>query len=324
MSLVFDTVVPLFLVVLLGFGAGYVKWMSQEGVAALSGFVYYLAVPVMLFKILAGGVIPNVEDFTLLWAYYGVTLSLYALAIGLRCRLFGASLAEAALMGINGFYSNTVLLGIPLVLILFGDDGLVPLMLIISIHTVILVPLTTMLVEIGQATSKDAGRSPGEERGLAANVLQVGKSIVNGIVRNPIIMSLAAGSLYGLSGLSLPGPLVNFADLMGAATAPCALFALGASMAGFRIAGDLREVSCVIALKLLVHPLVMALVVLFVVDLEPLWATVAIFTAAMPAGVNAFVLASQKDLYLARSASIVALSTGFSVLSLSALVAFLL
>ena len=181
-------------------------------------------------------------------------------------------------------------------------------MSIITFHAIVLFPLITVIVELG--------------RGSRAGLRSMLGSSLRSLAVNPIILSLLAGIAYGATGWSLPGPVERFTDLLGGAAAPCALFALGASLTAFSIGGDLKEVLVVTLLKLVLHPLIMAIIAFWVFQLPPLSATVAILTAALPSGANVFILARQYNIYLARAASAVLITTGLSVVTLTLLVAY--
>ena len=206
-------------------------------------------------------------------------------------------------------FSNTVLLGIPLIFTVLGDVAGVQLMLIITFHGVTILPAITVLIELGLG----AGRG---WRRLAGSTLRA-------IAVNPIIVALLAGIAYGQTGMALPGAAERFLALLGGAAAPCALFALGASLTRFEVRGDLKETLTIVAMKLVVHPAVTAVMAFYVFDLPMLAAVVAVLTAACPVGANVFIMARQYDLYLGRSASAVLISTAVSVVTLSFLLAIL-
>ena len=134
---------------------------------------------------------------------------------------------------------------------------------------------------------------------------------------HPLLLAIAAGWAWSLAGLPIPGALDEFLKLFGAAGSPCALFVLGASLATLRLAGDLAETLAVAALKLFVLPLVVYGLSRFVLALPPIEIAVATITAALPSGANAFILAQRYDLYVARSASIVLVTTVLSVVTVS-------
>ncbi len=303
MTAVLETVLPVFALVFAGYFMGR-RFIGAEGIKGLSGFVYYFAIPALLFRTMSRGYLPGSEDLILLLAYFGGSFFVYALSIGLGHRLFGNSVAELGLMGMAGCFGNTVLLGIPLTLAAFGEAGMLPLTLIITFHSALLFPLSILVVELGRGGG-------GWRKALGDSV--------KALSRNPVILAILAGLAYGATGLGLAVPVEAFITLLSGAAAPAALFALGASLAGYRIAGDLKEIMLSCAIKLLVHPLAVAVLAFWVFDLRGDWAAIALLTAALPAGANVFVLAQQYNIYLGRAASIVLISTGLSMLTLSVL-----
>lgn len=308
MSLVLNSVFPIFALIACGFFGGRRKLVSAAAAKGLSDFVYYLAVPALLFRTLATTKLSLEKDLSLPIGYFGATILVFALTATIGGAVFNVSRSERALQGMSATFSNTVLVGIPLTLAVFGDAGLVPLMLIITFHSGILFSLTIVIVEFGR----------GGQRLLPA-LARVPKALMV----NPVVLGLMAGLAYNLSGLALPQALDRFAELLGGASAPCALFALGAGMASFRLGGNLKEVCLWTLVKLVLHPLLVALTMVYVVDVPRLYASVAVLTAALPAGINVFIWAKSYEIYVGRAASMVLISTLFSVFTLSFLVVYL-
>lgn len=309
MSAVIEIVLPVFAVILLGYGFGRGRFLSAEGARGLGAFVYYAAIPALLFRGMAAAPAGGGGSFGLLGAYFTGALAVFAGSMALGRTVFRLGLAEQGLMALGTGFSNSVQLGIPLVLAAFGDAGLVPLTLIISVHSLVLLSLATVVVEVG--------------RGHAGGAWRMAEATAIAIVGNPVILSIVAGFLWQLAGLPLPGPLQHLIDLLAAAATPAALFSLGATLAGFRLAGDVAESLAVVAIKLLVLPLVVWLFATRVFHLSDLDTAVATTCAALPTGSNAFILAQRYDLYVARAASSVLISTVLSVLTLGALLAVL-
>jgi predicted permease len=187
----------------------------------------------------------------------------------------------------------------------YGHDGLIPAVLIIACHSPTLITTTTILVEAA------TGRGEGG--------LRVALATFGSLLRNPIVVGVLAGIVWGGVGLGIPGPLQRFLDLLAGAAPPAALFALGASLVEFRIRGALRESLLVVALKLVALPLLVWILAAFVFDVRPLWTAVAVLSAALPTGANAFLLAQRYDVYVQRSATIVLVSTVASIVTLSLL-----
>lgn len=308
METAINTVLPVFALVLCGYLAGRSRFMSEAAVKGLTTFVFYLAIPALLFRTMAKGGPSSGFDFSIVVAYFTALAVNFAMAWLFSRRAFAASGEEAAIMGMGSIFSNTVLLGLPLIYGAFGEEGLVALTLIIAFHSPIIMPLVSLIVELG--------------RGSAASLGQKLKLIFFAIFKNPIIVALLAGQLYGASGLALPVPVDRFGELLSGAAAPCALFALGASLVGYQLGGDLRQCAALVTFKLIIHPIVTAVLVFFVFDLEPVWAAVAVVTSALPVGVNVFIMAEHYGIYTARAASAILISTGLSLFTVSVLLAY--
>jgi predicted permease len=252
---------------------------------------------------------PEGVDLTIMLAYYAAALTVYAIALATGLLLFRLPLQEAALFGMGSTFSNSVLLGIPLVFLAFEEQGVLPLMLIISVHPLILITVSTILIEVGRG-------SAGAER---TNWAAIGLAAVLSLLKNPIIVGMLVGVLYGLTGFGFHPIAERFIEFLGRAAAPCALFALGASLTRYRIAGDLPQVGVMAAFKLLLMPTLVWVSTHYVFPIEPLWGAIATINAAMASGANVFVLASRYDIFVARAASLVLISTALAAISAAVL-----
>ncbi len=304
---ILETVLPIFGLVLCGYVVGRRRWMSEEAIKGLNTFVFYFAIPALLFRAMARGIGP--VEFTIVGAYFAGVLVTFLLALVVARLVFRTGPVEQVLFGMGSIFSNTVLLGIPLVFTVLGEAAGLQLMLIITFHAVIILPVITVLIELRRGAGQGWRRLFGQT--------------FRAIALNPIILALLLGIAYGLTGAPLPGAAERFLALLGGAAAPCALFALGASLTSFELRGDIKETLAMVAMKLLVHPAVMAALAFWVFELPPLAATVAVITAAIPTGANVFIMARQYDIYLGRAASAVLISTALSVVTLTFLLATL-
>ena len=196
-------------------------------------------------------------------------------------RLFGRRGAAPAIFGISAAFSNTIILGIPIVLRAFGEDAAVPLSLIVAFHSALIFTLTTVVAEIGA----------GGAAHWQGTLLNVGR----GLAGNPILWGIAGGLAVNLLGLELPAVLDQFAATLGAAALPSALFALGANLSRFRLARTLREAALLTALKIVLQPLLVYLLAAHVFGLAPLSLAVALTIAALPTGINAYLFAARYE-----------------------------
>jgi malonate transporter and related proteins len=242
-------------------------------------------------------------------AYLGTGLTVFAAAALLGRVLFAARSGEAALQGAAAVLGNTGYMGLPLVAAAFGERAAIPLAVGLTLEATVLIPLTMVLIEAS--------------KGLGEGLLHLLGSIAAAMARNPLILAILAGVLFSATGLPLPNPLENFTGLLGNAAGPCALFALGATLAGQRLSSGMGEVSYMSTFKLFVHPAVMWFATTRLFDVDPLWATVAILGAALPIAANVFIVAKQYDTYVERVSSAILLSTAVSVVTVSTLLTVL-
>jgi malonate transporter and related proteins len=306
---ILDTALPFFALIFCGYGAGRFGLLSPASVAGVNAFVFYFALPTFLFNLMATSPIGQVPIGPFVAAYLGTGLTVFAAAALLGRVLFAARSGEAALQGAAAVLGNTGYMGLPLVAAAFGERAAIPLAVGLTLEATVLIPLTMVLIEAS--------------KGLGEGLLRLLGSIAAAMARNPLILAILAGVLFSATGLPLPNPLENFTGLLGNAAGPCALFALGATLAGQRLSSGMGEVSYMSTFKLFVHPAVMWFATTRLFDVDPLWATVAILGAALPIAANVFIVAKQYDTYVERVSSAILLSTAVSVVTVSTLLTVL-
>lgn len=304
-----NIVLPVFGLVLCGYLVGRSRILTEAGIDGLTTFVFYVAIPVLLFRTVIRNELPAADDLAIVFAYFTGCYALFFIAMLAGRLFFKLPLDQLAVMAMGAVYSNTVLLGLPLVFATYGEAGMLPILIIIGFHSALLIPLTILLIELGQGTGR--GR-------LAVVVSSVKTTAVN-----PVVIALAAAVLFSAAGLTLVEPADRFAQLLSGAAAPCALFALGASLAAYRIAGDLKQTLTMVAFKLVALPALVWLLSAHVFGLDPLWTAVATITAAMPSGANVFIYARSYGIYVARATSATLVSTGLSIVTVAVLLALL-
>jgi len=301
--IIVNVIAPVFIVVLAGYLAAYTGVLKTSDTDGLSRFVFNISLPVLLFNALATVSLPESFNWRFFLAYYGVLLLIYGLGMGLSRRLFAAPAQDQPMFGIGAAYSNLVLVGLPIISAGLGDEALLPLFLLVSIHSAVLFFITAVFMERNGAN----GRSP---RQIAH---QTGK----GLLRNPIVMGLALGAVVNLLNIPLPQPFAKAIEITKQATLPCALFILGASLTTYKLNGYLKEASLIVVLKLLLQPLLVWLLVFHLFNIEPLWATVAVIAAGMPVGMNTYIFIQKYEVNRAILSTAVLLSTLLATISQS-------
>ena len=238
--------------------------------------------------------------------YFTGCLAVFISGVLLARRFLGAGLAQASVVGLNACYGNTVMLGIPVVSAAFGADGLAIVLPVIALHSLVLLPLATALIEADGV--KGAGL-----RGVLRGTLPA-------LIRNPIIVALLLAVAWRGLGVPVPVPLHRLLAMLGGAGPALALFTLGAGLPDFAAQGSLREAGMATLLKLAVQPL---LVWGLAGVAGPVPMAAAVVTAGTPTGANAFFLARRTGTLASASAGTVVLSTALSVLTLPAILAAL-
>ena len=305
MDIIFGIILPVFGTLGLGYVAARFGVFDEAANRGLSLFVFNFALPLMLFRAIAQADLPDTMPWGYLLSYYIGAFAVFGLAMAAGHKLFARRLDEQAVLGLGAGFSNTGMLGIPLVMTAYGPSAALPLFVMIACHSLILLPPTTALIEAARGGRQSAGQT----------LLNLSKSVL----ATPIIWGLSGGLVFALYGIEIPGPIDAVAKGLGSAATPCALFALGASLTRYKLGENLREPAILVALKTLLHPLLVWLLATQVFDVPPLWAMTSVLLAAMPAGITPYLFAQRYNACQGTVASAVFLSTVLSVLTLSVL-----
>jgi malonate transporter and related proteins len=309
MQAIFNVALPIFGVILVGLLAGRWRILGGEATAALNAFVSYFALPVLFFGTLARTPVRTVLDPHLIQGFSLVVLVTFAVGMLSTWLAVRGGLARMSLQGIASSWGNVGYMGVPLCLAAFGEPGLPPAMLAVIVTSVISMVFGVMLIELEVA----AGHGP---------VLTFFTAAWN-VARNPLPLSIAAGIAWSGLALPLPTPVEKWIDLLGAAASPCALFAIGLFLSDKSLRQGLAEAGLATLIKLLLQPLLAAVVLPHFIDLKSVSGQAALVMASLPTAANAFVLAKQFNVHVEQNTASVLLSTAFSVLTVSALLVWL-
>lgn len=314
-------VLPVFAVILAGYGVGRTRLFGDEGVKALSNFCFFVAIPALLFRAMARLETPHGQALLIALAFYLAVFVTFALCMAAGRLLFRLSLADQAIFAVGSTYSNILLLGLPLSITAFGEAAVVPASALLALQSPLLFTLTALVVELGGAGKGPPGGAGAPGRAGVAAVL---RSAALGLLTTPVIVALLAGLAWGLTGLGLDPVLDKSLGLLGQAATPTALFALGASLTRFKLGGDVRQVAVMAVLKLAVLPVAAFVSAQYVFGLDPLYVAIATLCGAMPSGVSAFVLAMRYERLVARVAASVIVTSALAWAIAAALLAHFL
>ena len=284
--------------------------ISSEGVAGFTNVTFHLFVPALLFRAMRG-IHFETLDLKPLYTYFGGALICFFLVLAVSRRWLGRSTRHATVTALGVTFSNTVLLGIPLIKLAFSDAGLVILLMIVSMHSLILVVVATLILEF-VGVQKDG--SDGAARSHWMNTYQA----LRNTVFNPVILPIVGGLMWGALRLPLPDVIDAPLAMLAAASGPCSLVLLGASLAQYGITETWRPALAVSALKNIVFPALIWALGRFVFGLDPFALAVVTVTAALPIGANVYLFAQRYNVAQGEITASVAMSTSASVVTLTA------
>lgn len=299
---------PLFALVLLGYVLSrYGRW-SREASAALSKFVFAIALPALLFRLMTGlAALPPV-DARLLIAYFGGCLFVFAGGRLWARYGFGLDGVGQSVFALGGIFSNNVLLGVPLAKVALGEAAMPSVALVLIFNSLLLWTLVTVSVEWARHGELSVS-------GFGATV--------RGVLTNPIVAAIVAGSIFGIAGGQLPRVIDTPLGLVGDAAMPLSLIVVGMGLAECDVREGWREGTAIAALKLAAQPLVVwALAGLL--RLPPLETQAVVLLAALPVGVNVILMSREFRSMEAAVATSMVISTALSALSTPLILALLI
>ena len=311
----FDVVFPVVLAVfsLVGVGAlaGRTKLLSDAVATGLAGYVTRLAVPVLLFRVMVFGDLPASPPWALWIAYFAGVALVFPIAIFLMTRVFGRDAVVGVISGVAAGFANTIMVGIPLVTAAYGEEGLVALTLLLSVHLPVMMLATSILIAWAKAPDK------------APNLLKATGEVARSLATNHLVMGLVIGFAVRLAGLPIEGFLANVVNQIAETAIPCALIVLGLNLNQYGVKGTILPAIALSGLKLFVMPAAVFFVSYYVVGLSALWTSVMTLTAACPTGINAYLIGSYFGTGMRIASSTITITTLAGLATLSFWIAFL-
>ena len=306
MLAIFLKTLPFFALIGLGYLAGRTRFFSAEATAYLTKFVFWFALSAMLFSFAANLSLGDILDGRFIWAYLWGTLFVYLVFTAVAL-LRGLPVAEGAVEAQCAVIGNAGFLGIPMFVLLLGPQSAGPMLMVLATDLIVFSSLIVILItgsrgEIGWATVR---------------------TVASGLLKNPMIVSIAAGIAWAATGRDLWEPVAEFVAILGAAATPGALFAIGASLAG-KSTERLAVAGWLSFGKLVLHPAAVALSVLVLFPIgDDYAATVMIAAAALPVAGNIYMLAAHYGVGAQRVSASILLSTAVSIATVSVVIGLL-
>lgn len=297
---------PFFGLIFLGFVVGKLMRQPEGGLAWLNIFIIYIALPALFFQLLSKTPVEEIGNLAFIATTTLATYLAFALAFVIGLARTRGDIASATIQGIAGGYGNVGYLGPGLALSALGPASAVPVALVFLFDCMLFFTLTPVLMSLA-----GSGRE---------GPLRTAFTIVRRILTHPFIVAMIAGVAAAALKFEPPEFIDSFLTMLRGAAAPCALFAMGVTVALRPLPrrSAVPELSTLLLIKLVVHPLLVFVFLSWVGGIPDLWLATAVMMASLPPAANTFVLATQYQVYVHRASSIVLLGTAVSVVTVTA------
>jgi predicted permease len=303
MSPLVETIAFVFGLVALGYAAGWTGVLRTQVGDALTAFAVVVAVPALLFRTMIEIDFSGAAPWAIWLSYFSAVPVAWICGHLAATRIFGREPAAGVVAGIAASFSNLLLLGLPFIQSVLGRPGIDVLSLLLSIHLPIMMGASIVMFEWVRR---------GE--GQASRPLDVLRDFLTNLFPNPLIVGILAGLAWRATGLDLPGLAARFIDSFAATAGTIALFAMGLSLRKFGISGNVRPAFVLAAAKLLLLPAA-ALATAWLTGLPAIAATAVVVAAAMPTGVNPYLIATRFGTGQVLATNTMTISTGLAPLT---------
>lgn len=297
-------ILPIFALMAFGFGAVRLRLFPAEGIKALIAFVNNFATPCLLFHALVTSDFAAAFNLGIIGPFYIGALTCFVLGIVIALRVFGNSPGVAVSVGFSGMFTNTVLVGLPIIQRAYGVEALPVVLSIIGLHGAILLTAGSITIELMRRDGASLGKT----------LLVAARRIAS----NPLIWGIVAGMIGYFAGLQLIEPADAFLRMMSQAVVPAALFGIGGALNEFKLSENWRQALVASLIKLIVHPVIAYVLMIWVFRVPMDIARYGILLSAMPAGVNAYVFATFYNRGTNVAANTILIATVGSAVTISA------
>jgi predicted permease len=305
---IFSIVVPVFVLVIVGYAFVKVGLVTDSVIDGLMRFAVLIAIPCLLFRATYSLDLNAAFEWRSLVAYYAGAIGCFVIAIVIFRFGFKKRPGESIGIAFAALFSNLVMLGVPISERAWGLEFMTPNFALIAVNAPICYLIGITVMEFTRADGRN-----GRDTAIV---------VVKAMFKNSLMIGIGLGLMVNISGLQLPEPVYASIELLARSAIPVALFGLGGVLTRYSSKEASREASVVTALALIIHP-VIALWVCWWFELTEDVMRSIVLMAAMAPGLNAYLFATLYKRGEAIAASTVIMATTLSVLTLSLWLVFL-
>jgi malonate transporter and related proteins len=300
---VLNLALPFFGLIFIGFACGRIKQIPDTALAWMNFFIVYVALPALFYRILAQTPLSKLSQVDFIFATTLATFWAFSISFAIGMAIREGNVAESTIAGLAGGYGNIGYMGPGLALATLGQQAAVPVALIFCFDNIILFTMVPFLMAL-------ASPKP-------MSVPAIALEVVKRVAGHPLIIASALGVLSAALHFEPPVALGRLMQFLQNAAAPCALFALGVTVALRPLKKMPWEVPPLAGVKLLLHPVLVFLLLSLFGPFDQIWVDTAVLMAALPPALNVFVFARQYDSWVEQASSAVLIGTLVSVVTLT-------
>ncbi|ATA25788.1 hypothetical protein BIY26_17975 [Brenneria goodwinii] len=290
---------PLFILIALGYGLiRYGKWPTTI-TDGMSRFVFSVAMPAMLFRLMSDFSKRPMVDARLLIAFFGSCLVVFILGRVVSRKVFHLDGVSGSIFALSGIFSNNVVLGLPIAALMLGEESIPSVALVVVFNGLILWTLVTVSVEWARN---------------GALSLQGFSKTALGVLKNPLIIGILSGTAFSLTGFPLPYYVDQPLSMLGQIAMPLSLIALGMGLAEYQIRDGLQISVAICFIKLLVQPLVIWGIAI-AIGLPEMETRAVVLLGSMSVGVNVYLMSRQFNVLGGPVATSLLVSTALAALT---------
>jgi hypothetical protein len=296
-----DLVLPVFAIIVTGWLAGWLGYISRSLADGLVHFAYNVAMPALLFVTIAQEPARNLLEWRFLIAFGGGSVLCFALVFLAVRVAWGRDLASSTIQGMTAAMTNTGFVALPILHSIYGQPAVLPAAIATVFVAAVMFPTAVILLE-----SEERGQHKPPARPVV---------LVKQVVLNPMVLSTVVGLAWAIAGWPIPAPIAAYLNILAAALTPCALFAIGLGLSVEGMRSNLAASIALAVVKLLIMPLAVYGLCL-ASGLNPLYTIAAVVCAAVPTAKTVFILAGEYKVEEELVSATVSITTLLSVVTL--------
>ncbi len=304
MNILIEIVSPFFVLIFLGFAFGKIFKGNDSGLYWLNNFIIYLAVPALLFSLLSKAPIKQIVNVEFVFITTSITVLIFIISFIYLLYLRRLPMGNSCLYATSSSFGNVGYMGIPLMVALLGEEAIIPATLILIFDNII----HLIIVPIFAGNNEQGSKLKRVLYGLKE------------VIKNPFLIATLLGIFVSAYNFPTPDLIVNITNQLSSAAIPTALFSLGLSLSLSQFSGITFNKAFLITMKLIIHPILVAAIIIPLGIFPPVWEATAIIMASLPTALTVYMLARQYNNDAKTISSITLFGTIISVGTISIII----